>query len=85
MEGQHVVGVLFTKDKFLLFVNLCVVLIFMHLFSYVFPLYVVYIYLLLFYINLFICRAFLVNSTVSKFVILVWHCPAWGWGGYICH
>jgi hypothetical protein len=30
VEGLHVVGVIFTKDKCLLCVNLCVVLIFMH-------------------------------------------------------
>jgi hypothetical protein len=61
VEGLHAVGVLFTKDKCLLCVNLCVVLIFMHLFSWVFPVYVVSIYLLLFCINLCICRALSTN------------------------
>jgi hypothetical protein len=37
VEGMHAVGVLFIKDKCQLCVNLCVVLIFMHLFSWVFP------------------------------------------------
>jgi hypothetical protein len=57
VEGIHTVGVLFTKYKCLLCVNLCVVLIFVHLFSWVFPVYVVSIYLLLFYINMCIYKA----------------------------
>jgi hypothetical protein len=68
VEGLHAVGVLFTRDKCLLCVNLCVLLIFMHLFSWVFPVYVVSIYLL-FYINRCICKEFLVNLMVLEFRI----------------
>ena len=50
-------GVIFTKDKCLFCVNLCVVLVFMHLFSWVFPVYVVYIHLVLLCINFCICRS----------------------------
>jgi hypothetical protein len=44
VEGLHTVGVLFTKDKCLLCVNLCVMLIFIQLFLWVFSVYVVFVY-----------------------------------------
>jgi hypothetical protein len=44
VEGLHAVGVLFTKDKCLLCVNLCVMLIFIQLFLWVF-LYMLYLYI----------------------------------------
>jgi hypothetical protein len=37
VDGMHAVGVLFTKDNCLLCVNLCVMLIFIQLFLWVFP------------------------------------------------
>jgi hypothetical protein len=61
VEGLHTIGVLFTKDKCLLCVNLCVVLIFMNLFLWVFPVYVVSIYLLLLCNNLYIFIALSTN------------------------
>jgi hypothetical protein len=59
VEGLHVVGVLLIKDKCQLCVNSYVALIFMHLFSWVFPVYVACVFLLLFCMNLCICRVFL--------------------------
>jgi hypothetical protein len=58
---MHVAGVIFTKDKCLLCDNLCVVFIFIHLFSWVFLVYAVSIYLLLICVNMCICRALSVN------------------------
>jgi hypothetical protein len=71
VEGLHTVGDIFIKDKCQLCVKLCVALLFMHLFLWVFPVYVACVFLLLFCMNLCICRVFVCFNLVSKFKFLV--------------
>jgi hypothetical protein len=52
VEGLHTVGGLLIKDKCQLCVKLHVASLFMHLFLWVFPVYVACVFLLLFCINL---------------------------------
>jgi hypothetical protein len=59
VEGLHAVDVILIKYKCQLCVNSCAMLIFMHLFSWFFPVYVAYIFMLLFCMNLCIYRVFL--------------------------
>jgi hypothetical protein len=68
VEGLHAVGDLFIKHKCQLCVKLCVVLLFMHLFLWVFPVYDACVFLLLFYMNLCIFKVFVCFNLVSKFI-----------------
>jgi hypothetical protein len=49
VEGLHIVGAIFIKDKCMLCVNLCVVLIFMHYFHGFFLCICIYIYFIILY------------------------------------
>jgi hypothetical protein len=66
VEGLHTVGDLFIKDKGQLCVKLCAPILLMHLFLWVFLVYVARVFLLLFCMNLCIC-VFVCFNLVSKF------------------
>jgi hypothetical protein len=83
VEGLHTVGDIFIKDKCQLCVKLCVALLFMHLFLWVFPVYVACVFLLLFLcMNLCICRVFVCFNFVYSSKFLMWHSPV-GWLGML--
>jgi hypothetical protein len=71
VEGLHAVGDIFIKDKCQLCVKLCVASLFMHLFLWVFPVYVACVFLLLFCMNLCICRIFVCFNFVYSSIFYV--------------
>jgi hypothetical protein len=64
VEGLHVVGDTLIKDKCQFCVKLRDTSLFMHLFLWVFLVYVACVFILLFYINLCICRIFVCLNIV---------------------
>ena len=79
VEGLHVVGDIFIKDKCQLCVKLCVALLFMY-FLWFFIVYDACVFLLLFCMNLCICRVFVCFNLVSKFKFFMWHSLIGCWG-----